>query len=201
MPAPSVSLRCFILSLLTRQPMSGYDVKRFLRSLSWLMGSPSSGSLYPILRALLEGGLVTVDVVVRQDRPPRKIYTITQAGKRALQEWMEQLTPSGTLKSFVMRLILANNLSRRKLLAHLEHRRSEVARHQNTIGQNVAAMGDKTDLGLRLTLDYGLAIARSELTWLDTTLERLLHDSEPGQAVEGNLLQGVVPDVSARSRS
>ena len=29
---------------LAQQPMSGYDIKRFLKGLSWLIGSPSSGS-------------------------------------------------------------------------------------------------------------------------------------------------------------
>jgi PadR family transcriptional regulator AphA len=51
--------------------MSGYDIKRFLKSLGWLIDGPSFGSLYPALRALLKDGLVTVEVVSSQDRPPR----------------------------------------------------------------------------------------------------------------------------------
>jgi DNA-binding PadR family transcriptional regulator len=73
----TVSIRQLILDLLTRQPMSGYDIKRFLKSLSWLIDSPSFGSLYPALHTLLEDGLVTVEVIPPQDKPPRKIYSIT----------------------------------------------------------------------------------------------------------------------------
>jgi DNA-binding PadR family transcriptional regulator len=54
MAAGNVSLRHLILGLLTRKPMSGYDIKRFLKGLNWLIGSPSDGSLYPNLRALLQ---------------------------------------------------------------------------------------------------------------------------------------------------
>jgi len=72
----------YLLGLLARWPMSGYDIKRFLKGLGWLVDSPSFGSLYPALHALLESGLVTVEVVPHHDKPPRKIYTITEKGFR-----------------------------------------------------------------------------------------------------------------------
>ena len=112
MAAGTVSLRYFILGLLAQQPMSGYDIRRFMKSLSWLIGSPSSGSLYPILRALLEEDLVTVETIPGLDRPPRKIYTITEAGRQELQVWVEQPAVSkAPLKAFVMRLLLAGSFS------------------------------------------------------------------------------------------
>ena len=88
--ASTMSIRRFILGLLARQPMSGYDIKRFLKSLSWLIDSPSFGSLYPALHALLEDGLVTVEVVPRQDKPPRKIYSVTEAGRCCEGGWTSQ---------------------------------------------------------------------------------------------------------------
>jgi DNA-binding PadR family transcriptional regulator len=50
----------FVLGLLAQQPMSGYDIKRLLKSLGWLVDSPGFGGLYPALRALLGHGLVTM---------------------------------------------------------------------------------------------------------------------------------------------
>jgi PadR family transcriptional regulator AphA len=180
--ANTTSTRYFVLGLLAQQPMSGYDVKQFLKSLSWLIDSPSFGSLYPTLHALLEDGLVTVEVVLGQDRPSRKIYTITQAGRRALQGWVSQPMESGaSLKAFIMRLALADNLSQTGLSAYLEQRREQVATHRLTLEQGAEAMGEEVDLGKRLTLDYGLALASAELAWLDCTLARL---SEPSLSVE-----------------
>jgi PadR family transcriptional regulator AphA len=169
-----VSIRHFILGLLTRQPMSGYDIKRFLKSLSWLIDSPSFGSLYPALHALLEDGLVTVEILSRQDKPPRKIYTITEMGRRALQEWMGRpVAPGISLKAFVMRLILASNFSHAGLIAHLEQRHSQVMAHQLALEQTAQATDDDLDLGERLTRDYGLAVAAAELAWLDRALAQL----------------------------
>jgi PadR family transcriptional regulator AphA len=172
--ASAVSIRHFILGLLNRQPMSGYDIKRFLKSLSWLIDSPSFGSLYPALHALLENDLVTVEVVARQDKPPRKIYSITDAGRRVLQEWIDQpIVPGTSLKAFLMRLILASNLSRAGLVAHLQQRRTQVAAHQLDLEQTARVIDDGIDLGERLALEYGLAVATAELIWLDRALDQL----------------------------
>ena len=177
-----MSLRFFVLGLLNQHPMSGYDIKQSLKSLNWLIGSPSPGSLYPALRGLLSDGLVTVDVSVRQDRPPRKEYHVTQAGKLALQEWIARPSVPGTLKTFTMRLILASNLTPADLRAHLHQRRSEVARYHGALEQGIAELGSEAELGRRLAFDYGLAVARSELAWLERALDQLARDSVGGQA-------------------
>jgi PadR family transcriptional regulator AphA len=174
MGASTISVRYFILNLLTQQPMSGYDVKRFLKRFSWLIGSPSFGSLYPALRALLHDGLVTVEVIPREDKPPRKIYSITETGREALQEWIRQpVAPDVPLKTFVMRLMVAGNLPHAALVEHLEQRRSQITAHQIDLRQTATAMDDGADLGQCLALGYGLAVANAELTWLDRTLVQL----------------------------
>jgi PadR family transcriptional regulator AphA len=186
--ANGVSLRHFILGLLTRQPMSGYDIKRFLQRLSWLVGSPSFGSLYPALHTLLENGLVTVEVIPRQDKPPRKIYTITEIGQQELQKWLGRPVASGaSLRAFLMRLILASNLSPDGLIAHLEQRRAEVADHQLILQQAAEAMDEGADLGDRLALGYGLTVAEAELAWLDRTLVRLSQSSLSIEIVQSDV--------------
>jgi DNA-binding PadR family transcriptional regulator len=163
--------------------MSGYDIRRFLKSLNWLIDVPSLGSLYPSLHALLDDGMVTMEVVARPDRPPRKIYSITEAGEEALQVWLDQPADSdASLKKFVMRLALADQLSRIGLLTHLEQRRAQVAAHKTTLEQ--ATEAKVTDLGEHLMLDYGLSLAAAELAWLDRTLARLSQPLLSGEAAE-----------------
>ena len=172
--ASTRGIRHFILGLLAQQPMSGYDIKRFLKSLSWLIDVPSLGSLYPSLHALLRDGLVTVEVIENQERPPRKIYTITEAGEEALRAWLNQPSESNaSVKKFVMRLALADQLSQVGLLAHLEQRRARVAAQKVALEQAIEAEDEDADLGERLMLGYGLSLAAAELAWLDSTLTRL----------------------------
>jgi PadR family transcriptional regulator AphA len=181
-----VSLRYFVLGLLTQQPMSGYDIKCSLKRLSWLIGNPSGGSLYPVLRVLRQEDLATVETAPGLSRPPKKIYSITETGHQALQAWMEQPVPANApLRAFVMRLLLADCHSPARLSVHLQQRRTQVAtRHASLAG------GLETDRmlnrGQQLALDYGLALATAELAWLDTALDRLREQPLPEEGVQGD---------------
>jgi PadR family transcriptional regulator AphA len=174
MPAGVVNLNFFILGLLAQRPMSGYDIKRFMKSLSWLIGSPGGGSLYPVLRALLEEDRVAVEVIPGLDRPPRKLYSITEAGRQALQSWIQKpVVASSSLKAFVMRLLLADSYEQAGLLAHLQQRRAQVAAHYATFAEGIGTLDERSSLGQRIALDYGLVLARAELDWLDSAQEWL----------------------------
>jgi PadR family transcriptional regulator AphA len=182
MTAGAMSLRHFILGLLAQQPMSGYDIKRFLKGLRWLVGSPSAGSLYPILRTLLQEDLVTVEIVPGLDRPPRKIYHITETGTQALQAWIDQPAASNApLKTFVMRLFLAGSLSEPWLIPCLQQRHAQVAAHRTALEQAAGVPGEPIGVGQRLALNYGLALATAELAWLDSTLGKLSKQPLPGE--------------------
>lgn len=174
-----MSFRYFVLGLLTQQSMSGYDIKNCLENLAWLIGSPSFGSLYPALHALLEDGLATVEVVRDEGKPMRKLYTITEVGLEELGRWLEQPPePDTSLKTFLMRLMLARRLSHPWLAEHLERRRDQVAAEYASLEEMAGMQEGAGCLGQHLAQNYGLAVARAELDWLNATLEQL---SEPEQ--------------------
>ena len=182
-----VSLRHFILGLLTQRPMSGYDIKRMLKSLSWLIGEPSFGSLYPALKALEQDDLVTMELEERANKPSRKLYNITEAGIRTLDEWISQPAgPNASLKAFVMRLILADNLSQSALITQLYQRRAQIAAHRVALEDNTWQTDDGADSAQRMALEYGLALANAELAWLDDALDRLLTQPQATEVVQGH---------------
>jgi DNA-binding PadR family transcriptional regulator len=171
--------------------MSGYDIKRFLESLGWLVGSPSFGAIYPALHALLQDGLVTVQVLSDENKPPRKIYTITQAGKRALHEWIHKpFDPNASTRAFTMRLILADHLSKEGLITHLRQRHALVMDHRAELERMNDELAGMADTGQRLTFSYGIAVASAELAWLEHVIERL----SAGSLSEAELLQDLAVD-------
>jgi DNA-binding PadR family transcriptional regulator len=160
--------------------MSGYDIRRYMQKLGWLLGSSSFGVIYPTLHALHEDGLVSVQVLSRPDRPPRKTYTLTQAGRGAWREWLDRsATPGASLKSFVMYLVLADGSSRDRLLACLRQRHEQVSDQRAALERMVGTSGLGADGGT-LAVDYGLAVASAELAWLDKVLDRLSREPLPG---------------------
>jgi DNA-binding PadR family transcriptional regulator len=184
MATAGVNFRYFVLGLLHEQPMSGYDIKRLLERLNGLIGSSSFGHIYPTLHTLLEEEWVTVNVVTHENRPPRKVYTIKQQGRTALQEWLEQPFPSSpSQKALVMRLILAQGLPQRGLRAHLRQRHAHVAAHRDAL-KELSGEPEQVGRGWQMALDYGLAVADAELGWLDRALDQTPEEPFPEEVVE-----------------
>lgn len=168
----------FVLGLLAQQPMSGYDIKRCFGIFGWLIHSPSFGSLYPALHALQKDGCLTMQVLEGESGLSRKVYTITETGRQALEKWIEESMEADiSLKTFLMHLMVADNLSSETLLTHLERRRSQLADYQTALKQADESTGDNGDLGERLALDYGRVLAAAETVWLDRKLAQLCRPS------------------------
>ena len=84
-----------ILSLLARFPLSGYDIAREMRRpKSFFFGHAHVSQIYPELSHLERDKLVTSLIIEQQGKPDKKIYTISEAGLEALQQWVTQ-PPTG----------------------------------------------------------------------------------------------------------
>ena len=83
-----MSLDHAILGFLQYGPLSGYDLKeRFDLSVEHFWPADQS-QIYRILAKLDEQGYARVKVVEQENRPDRKVYTITQAGREELHRWL-----------------------------------------------------------------------------------------------------------------
>jgi len=76
--------RFFILHVLHRQPLHGYEISKHVAALTNGCCAPTEGSLYPVLKEFTEAGLVNLTAQVVSGRE-RKVYTLTPAGERAYQ--------------------------------------------------------------------------------------------------------------------
>jgi hypothetical protein len=119
--------------------------------------------------------MVTVDVEPGQGKPPRKLYSLTESGREALQAWLQEAASSElSTKAFVRQLVMAGNLSKDDLRAHLLRRRSQVAEYLARPADSQNSHEDHCKgPGHRLVHDYGSAIANAELEWLDAQLAEL----------------------------
>ena len=79
-----------ILSLLSREDLSGYDLTGRMRARVGFFWEAGHSQIYPELARLEEGGLVTHRVVEQEDRPDKKVYEITASGRDALKAWVAE---------------------------------------------------------------------------------------------------------------
>lgn len=78
-----------ILGFLLHSEMSGYDIKRFMQTSTANFYEASFGSIYPMLGKMEQSGLVSSNEFVEGGKY-RKLYSITDAGRKAFLEWLEQ---------------------------------------------------------------------------------------------------------------
>lgn len=78
----SGEVRLALLSLLAERPMHGYELMKALEARSGGMYRASAGTVYPNLQQLEDEGLVRVET----GDDGKRVYTITEEGKKALKE-------------------------------------------------------------------------------------------------------------------
>jgi PadR family transcriptional regulator, regulatory protein PadR len=82
----TVSLALLALVARADKPLYGYQIAKELDSFG--SGLPvKQGTLYPVLRQLESGGLLSSEVEPSVSGPPRRYYSVTPEGKQALELW------------------------------------------------------------------------------------------------------------------
>lgn len=79
-------LELCVLSLLMRRDFYGYELVEYISKHINI----SEGTIYPLLRRFRKEGYVTTYLQESQEGPPRKYYTITEEGKKAYEELLNE---------------------------------------------------------------------------------------------------------------
>jgi PadR family transcriptional regulator PadR len=89
-----------LLALLDRsgEEMYGYQIAKEIGAKAGGASFLKQGAIYPVLRSLHAAGMLSSRVEVSVSGPPRRYYTISDAGREALQAWREVW---GELRTFV----------------------------------------------------------------------------------------------------
>lgn len=79
-----------LLSLLDKaqEPMYGYQIAKLMDSADETVPMMKHGALYPVLRSLQNSGLLESRVDPSVSGPPRRYYSITEAGRGTLRTWI-----------------------------------------------------------------------------------------------------------------
>jgi PadR family transcriptional regulator PadR len=84
------------------EDLYGYEIAKRLAIANEGMSIFKEGTIYPVLRAMSAGNLLTSRIVPSYSGPPRRYYRITDQGRSVLAEWTAIW--AGT-RSFVDRFI------------------------------------------------------------------------------------------------
>ena len=94
-------LHIWILLLLTRKPMSGYELMKTINELTSQTWKPTTGSIYPALKKLEKESYIRC---VKKGKREKKIYSITPEGRKKLRELRKRILT--TVKSSKIRNVI-----------------------------------------------------------------------------------------------
>lgn len=82
-----MAVKYALLGLLAEASMHGYDIKRAFDEKLGDFWNLNYGQIYTTLDRLRNAGLVDYESIEQHDKPDKKVYRITAAGREALAEW------------------------------------------------------------------------------------------------------------------
>jgi DNA-binding PadR family transcriptional regulator len=141
------------------------------------------------LAALADEGLVTVDVVEREERLDIKLYHITKNGCSELYRWLStSLPPQDYREPHLIQVVFGGNLTDEELLNLWQHEAQSITERLAAYAGTYAAKLDNLPqandpraffLSL-LTLEYDIMSNNVALAWLRSVIERLqVGDNSP----------------------
>ena len=182
-----MSLAHAILGLLNYEEMTGYDLKRrwFDRSLRYFWPADQA-QIYRTLDTLVDRGWATFVVEPGDDRPNRKVYSLTDAGRDELDRWLTTPQPLPAVRDPLMvQLFSAEHLSDEQITRLLTDRRAAHLARQAEYTQvqqwlPEIATGKRLKLWLAV-VGTGLAEETAAIAWLDQLITSFNGD-EPDPA-------------------
>lgn len=197
-----MSLRSALLSLLSAEPMSGYDLERVLNETSGFVWTAQSSQIYPTLRQMERDQLIEAEEQRTGDRA-RRVYRLRKEGAEALERWVAEPVVYGPerdvahLKASLLNLL---TLDQAELLfrAHVGHYRHRLLTWERRIegirtgtspilrARLRSAPPDEHDSLVAfklLSYEGSVMRARAEIAWGELGLQRVRELREGSEMV------------------
>ena len=176
-----MSLPHIILGMLRKGPKSGYDMKKQLETVINFFWEADISRIYRSLNDMKKKGWVEFETVIQEDSPNKKVYSLTEAGRQELRDWLKE--PGKQMCShnpFLAQLHFSDAISVEEQLKVLDEHRDSLkeavfilqsrAENQN---MPVPLPADALQQGVsraQLSLEYGIRRFQFELEWTENII-------------------------------
>ena len=166
-----------VLGMLDTRPLHPYGIQRLIKQ--WgkdqVVNVSQRASLYRTIDRLHEAGLVSVQETGRdQQYPERTVYAITDAGRAATREWLEEMlaVPRQEFPEFPAALSHVMMLTPQEALGLLVRRETLLTAMRQGLEAGLASTAGMPRV-ISLESEYVLATATAQLTWLRSVIDDL----------------------------
>lgn len=169
-----------ILGLLNYHEMTGYEIMEVFRDSLNYFWSAQTSQIYRELQTLKKSGYVT-DTAEPGRGGEKKKFSITEAGREELVNWLRNTPPASPNLSLLMLTFFRGELPVSENIAFFEELKKqaeEAARMMDTTNSNAAkysgltGMYDKA-IYWQMTVEYGKMLSRMHSEWAEKCIEML----------------------------
>jgi DNA-binding PadR family transcriptional regulator len=165
-------MREFFLTLLTGRSAYGYELRQTLeREFGDLLPTLNAGQIYTTLARLERDGLI-VGRDVLADTRGKRVYTLTDAGRAVLADWIETPVPGTRLKDeFFMKLVLVAGAGLAEPRKLLDGQRREYLQSLRDLDDLLETRAKSATT--ELLVEGAILHLKADLEWLDMIEQRI----------------------------
>ena len=156
-----------LLALLAKEASHGYQLRARLQlALGPLAEALNAGHVYVTLNRLEKAGLVSSERVGQADRPDRKVYELTEAGRERVIEWLDDTSwPKPAPAEFHLKLVAAAAAGLGDPVRLVDTQRHALLAELAAVQRAALAEPDRSAAGLLLE---GVVLRlQADLRWLE----------------------------------
>lgn len=156
-----------LLALLAAEASYGYQLRARLQlALGPLAESLNGGHVYVTLGRLEKTGLVSATRVEQSERPDRKVYTLTEAGRDRVGEWLRDTSwPKPAPTEFHLKLVAAAAAGLADPVRLVDAQRHALL--EALAAAQRAALAERDDSVAGLLLEGVVLRLQADLRWLE----------------------------------
>ncbi len=176
--ARSNKTRFALLGILSMRPASGYEIKKMMQQSTNHFWREGDSSIYPILKQLLDEGMVSCEVINIESDKPKKVYTLTDEGYGELQDWLaEDPILFQSRNELLLKVFFGWNVETQITVKHIEKFRNNVKtmldKYQDTAKKFSIGKPFGDTLYRFLTLKAGIIYSEASIQWCNDAIKML----------------------------
>jgi len=161
-----------LLGMLMSQSLHGYQMNVFLEKNLGRITNMKKSTAYSLLDKLSAEGFVHMSSEQEGNRPPRKVYSITEEGRLKFKELLRDNLSQPDRVTFALDvgLMFVDHLEKQELREFLAERVSQLDKQ---IADHPSAQQHGHGIGVDLAMEHHRVILSAEREWLASVIERM----------------------------
>jgi len=154
--------------------MTGYELDKFFNKSLGFFWQAQYSQIYSELDKMEKKGWLTSQRVVQEDKPNKRVYSITPEGKTEFRDWL--LVPEADIRNslnirnaFLMRMFFAGETGKEHTL-NLLHSFRDMCHARHIAYDGVKEEVAENDAYIKLTALYGEMMNQARLAWVEKAI-------------------------------